>query len=239
MIKLTKSSILAAIAMAIALPQVSANSNTIRNLCTHPVWVHEFPTEKVYRLDAGQSGNYFLAEGPGVAFNFYTGCQDNTAVVCRTGGTRTDSGQTPFMRAEASWDQNGVNLGYNISPLYGYNMSIKMWTGDTNSAMVCNIQVACPVYGPDMSCYSPCCDKAEGCLGTNNCKDDGNIAHGARGTYTGFYQEVCPDAYSFPDDGWNAGGRIVYLSGQSKDLFIDLCTSDKSTNRQTPKTSRK
>ncbi|PWN49318.1 Osmotin, thaumatin-like protein [Violaceomyces palustris] len=231
MIKLTTASI-AAVAMAAVMPMVSANSQVVNNHCNIPVWVHDVLPNRIVRLDPGQSRGDFTANGPGVALNFFTGCDDDSAVNCRTGGLNSAAGQKPFMRAESAFNQNGIPLGYNISPLYGYNMPIKMSSPDTR-ALICNIQQACPVYGTDMSCYSPCCASADGCLGVENCPNDPALGpgnnHGAPGVHTDFYHSVCPNAYSFADDG-SAAGHYIYSSGQSTDLTIDLCTSEPSSN---------
>jgi coenzyme F420-reducing hydrogenase gamma subunit len=85
-------------------------------------------------------------------------------VTCKTGGVWSAGGATPFIRGEVTW-KNGVPW-YNLSPLYGYNRSLKINTHDPKcDTFQCNINSGCPVPGPDGTCFAPCCASAQGCEG--------------------------------------------------------------------------
>ncbi|KZT29969.1 Osmotin thaumatin-like protein [Neolentinus lepideus HHB14362 ss-1] len=228
------------VSFAVALGRVAvtkASSITAVNNCGDTVWLHEVygSFSQVYAVNAG--ANAVLnqpPDGTGVAVNVYTGCSDNTATSCTTGGVNNNGGASPFIRAEATFTGGSVN--YDISPLYGYNRAIKINTGDANCPGVqCTISSGCPVPGPDGSCYGPCCASADGCLGTNNCPYDSTPAYqkqmGGKGTNSGFYHDACPNAYSFPDDDCaNYGDSPDAGCGDNTDLTITVCPPGGSSN---------
>ncbi|TFK47987.1 Osmotin thaumatin-like protein [Heliocybe sulcata] len=233
-------SLVSLVSFALALSRLSAveaKSLTVVNSCSDRVWFHEVygSFSQVYGVNAGASAT--LNQPPdnqGVAVNVYTGCSDDSATSCTTGGVTNNGGASPFIRAEATFVGNLVN--YDISPLYGYNRAMKMTTGDGNCpAIQCTISSGCPVPGPDGSCYGPCCASADGCLGTNNCPFDStpayNHAYGAPGVNSDFYHNACPNAYAFPDDDCaNYGHSPDLACNDNTDLTITLCPAGGSSN---------
>ncbi|EPQ54276.1 hypothetical protein GLOTRDRAFT_130648 [Gloeophyllum trabeum ATCC 11539] len=91
---------------------VAASSITVVNSCGS--------FSQVYGVDA--RANTVINQPPdgiGVAVNIYTGCTDDTATSCTTGGVNNNSGASPFIRAEATF--TGASVNYDISLLHGYN----------------------------------------------------------------------------------------------------------------------
>ncbi|TFK47692.1 Osmotin thaumatin-like protein [Heliocybe sulcata] len=230
-------SFLLAVIAIVSTPAAEAKSLSVWNNCGDRVWFHEVygGFSQVFGVNSHSGASLSMPpDNVGVAVNVYTGCSDDSATSCTTGGVNNNGGASPFIRAEATYVGNTVN--YDISPLYGYNRAIKINTGDANCPGVqCNINSGCPVPGPDGSCYAPCCESASGCLGTNNCPYDSNPTYnhpyGAPGVYSNFYHDACPNAYAFPDDDCANYGHTPDVScGDNTDVTITLCPNGVSSN---------
>ncbi|EIM86692.1 Osmotin thaumatin-like protein [Stereum hirsutum FP-91666 SS1] len=221
--------------LTLARSAAAQSSLYVWNNCGDTIWAHEVYAgySQVYTI--GPQNGAFLSVPPdnnGVAVNFYTGCTDNSATSCTTGGVNSNSGQTPFIRGEVTYVGNTAN--YDISPLYGYNRALKINTDDANCpGMQCNINSGCPVPGPDGSCYAPCCSSASGCLGTENCPYDPiyNINFGGPGVNSDWYHNACPNAYAFPDDDCSNYGHSPDAGcGDSNRVTMTLCPTGSSSN---------
>ncbi|TFK50029.1 Osmotin, thaumatin-like protein [Heliocybe sulcata] len=146
------------VSFAVALSHVAitqASSVTVFNNCGDRVWFHEVygTFSQVYAVDPGTSAALNQPpDGTGVAVNVYTGCSDDTATSCTTGGVTNDGGASPFIRAEATFTGGSVN--YDISPLYGYNRAMKINTGGGQGVNSQFYHDACPnAYSfPDDDC---------------------------------------------------------------------------------------